>query len=512
MGFQFPDAAMSGKPMKASYINDLRNRINIARGQVGQSPINWGPDLNSGDAIRASHFKDVRDAIRSLWLTKDIIEQPSEFPGFASGEPNNLTPLFASQTSDPRLWLNDAVNRPTVQGVSSLCHDPTSSASAVTTSWVQDIYNLESEAAKRVKAVRCIVKRQSMDAPTPSEIMKYVNDFNKYRAPGSGLPEYTVFAMMNLETFSNSKPINAPLTDSPVMGSNEYIDGFTSAGIYRDGFAQAMSKLMVELYSRAGVKNFILWNEPNTDEPDKHMDPQVFAALLRRTWILSNSTILGPLMAGSTPTVRLYWGGIFMGKSGDSPDPSHVQYIRNVYNSVRAQKEIAGEDYGRSWPWHGINIHPHGFLSDPYCKNLGNTLASIQGDDSYGDSSDILIGEWGIKLEGDESQNWQDSRWQDIKPTFDSLRSANFTYMFYFAHHLNRDANNDNWGLRRYYFPVGQYGPCPDIPDPASEYDQCRVPGDKHGVLLSGRLGPPNDDDPKTRTLYDALHEALNDQ
>ncbi|MFN0072432.1 MAG: hypothetical protein ACKVVP_13190 [Chloroflexota bacterium] len=236
MGFQFPDAAMSGKPMKASYINDLRNKVNIARGQQGRTPINWGPDLNSGDVIRASQLNVLRDAIRDLWLIKDLIDQPSEFPGYANGQPATLSAMFAGQTSDNRLWLNEAQSRPTVQGITSLCHAPASSPNSyVTTDWVQDVQNLEPVESKRISAVRCLVTKAGTGfAPTPAQVTNVVADFNKYRSPGPGLLGFTVFAMLNIETFDNAKPINSPLTNSPVISSNEYIDGFTLNGVYND--------------------------------------------------------------------------------------------------------------------------------------------------------------------------------------------------------------------------------------------------------------------------------------
>ncbi|MFN0072433.1 MAG: hypothetical protein ACKVVP_13195 [Chloroflexota bacterium] len=281
---------------------------------------------------------------------------------------------------------------------------------------------------------------------------------------------------------------------------------------------------MLELYNRAQVKNFIIWNEPNDGAIGKHMDADVFAALLRSTWLATRSLVdatfptsrLGQLMIGADPSVKIYWGGVYMGKKpGDpnEPDPDHIQYIQDVYDALKAQRIATGDDYGdRSWPWHGINVHPHENLSIAYCNNLRQELSKIQAGDSTADTNDVLIGEWGIKLEGLENQNWPNSKWQELKPTFDALRLANFTVMFYFAHHQNVDANGDAWGLRCYHFVGGdQFTPCPDVPNSSPAFKYCRVPaGDEHGALLSGRLGPLNT--LTSKTLYNAFQSALDGQ
>jgi hypothetical protein len=301
---------------------------------------------------------------------------------------------------------------------------------------------------------------------------------------------------MNRQTYDNGQPINATVP-SP---------GFTN--VYIEGFAANMSSLMLALYNRAGVRNYIVWNEPNDAPQEKRLEPDRFSALLRRTWIQARSLhdenfstpSLGPLMIGDFPIVKLYWGGILMGKDpGDQnrPDPGHLQYIRDVYMQARLQRESMGEDYGggRTWPWHGINIHPHEHLSQDYVDQLRNDLIEIQNNE---DQSDVLIGEWGIPLSGSNSQNYPDTESALLRPTFDHLRSANWTYMFYYSHHLNEDTNTHvDWGVRRYYFAGGTaFTPCPDVPNPFPS--AC--------LNMSGRLGPASG------TLYDSLQEALDHQ
>ncbi|MBI4492561.1 MAG: hypothetical protein HY690_07185 [Chloroflexi bacterium] len=173
------------------------------------------------------------------------------------------------------------------------------------------------------------------------------------------------------------------------------------------------------------MDDYIIWNEPN-EVGGAPLDAEHFAALLRQCWL------------NLTDVPRIYWGGVIFGPGvGDQPDQNSLDYIRGVYQALY-DRGLAGGEYG-AWPWTGINIHIHRDRTEAHIQNLFDAVNEIRSD--WGESGDLLVGEWGVTAQDYNSDP------NSLSHVFNLIK-PHPSMMFLFAHHVHEQGGT--WGLRNF--------------------------------------------------------------
>ncbi|MFN8637442.1 MAG: hypothetical protein U0893_26620 [Chloroflexota bacterium] len=415
----------------------------------------WPPSaIQAGTPIQARYLTDMRDAIQVLWNYKSRPPLPGWTSGTTPGGPSNSrtpTIIRASDVNDLRFWLAVyEANHPHGIGLDTLSCDPSQSGRPeISQGWVDNIHALRT--ASPPLLVRCDVRGPGSPPGSANfsadDYDGYKRAFDKFKGTTSG-QNIPVFALLTRQ-FHQPAGLNPSEGLGPTTFSNAYIDSFVNAA---HAFATQMSG--------HGVQGYIIWNEPNANQ--EPLDPEHFAAMIYQVYQQLQS--LG----------EIYWGGVIFGEAPPSnPDQADVNALnfigstydsetgaliqRGIYDSLLYWKKAGTDNEGSygPWPWTGVNAHVHhDRTKNNVDHNLGrlNTQTSVLGlkgiQDKFGDSSIMIIGEWGI-------QNGRPSSGMShVYPFFRDWAE----YMFYHSHHAIVPGNVQ-WGIVDYV----QFGPlCPD--------------------------------------------------
>lgn len=419
----WPTSVIAGSPAKTEDIQSLRDEIGSVRQRLGLSAISW----TAITTLKASDFIQMRDAIQDIWNVSAL--NFGDLPDWTQGTPTAGFIDPAAHVMDLRVWLGRASDFPPEQGVDTYSYSPVNQAqtqwAGIGSGWVGNIQGLTSGAPadNKIQYVRCKIvsmpdgqdKRVILSQDEPQRD-GYVAAFNTYKN------QLRVFAVLNLETY---------LRDSSYDVALGAVGGVQNTSDYIEEFATEFGALH-SYFGPAGVLDYIIWNEPNDDNPavqPKFLAADQFAALLRRCW----QKVVKPAPVATQP--RIYWGGIlFTGvPSQMNPETGQVEYVENVYAAVRNQLTADPETErppNNGLPWSGINIHLHhtpleqsgnGFVK----SLLRNHIWPLQIE--YGDGGWIIVGEWGItRKDLTDDSNALLKAFQRIRPWA--------TTMFYFTH------------------------------------------------------------------------------
>jgi hypothetical protein len=438
MGRTYNDVVVPGRPMRATHISSIRTYIEQDQALVPPAyryAFSW-PNVQTGDPVLAKYFTEMRQAVQLLWDFKGRPPLPNWTSGVTPGGPSNSrtpTMIRATDVTDLRLWLNQYEDNhaPKQQGIDSKSYDPNYNGPGgshpvvldydiggdSTWNWVSDIAELTHDPIFGPVYVRTVISSPNGGASNPSnsDISGFNSAFSRYTNKN-----IKVYALLDPSFYTNSvQSLNDPLTNR----TNEFINGFSSrAGLVSQQFSN--------------VEGFILWNEPNVihqagGPPD--INPENFAALLYQC----------RQSMGSIP--KLYWGGIQFGPGGGGPA---LDYIDSIYKWYDDQFHVL--DPSRTdpfaWPWSGINLHFHNDSRSE--SDYANIFASVRHTkvDKYGDSGEIIIGEWGVTQDAFE----QDS--QSLTHVYSRIISNKPDIMFFFAHHgvIDPVDSSLHWGIRDY--------------------------------------------------------------
>ena len=439
MGFQFPEAALRGTPMKASFVNDLRDKVNIARDEVGWNPINWGPDLTNDDVIRASHMNELRDRIRELWVEEDLIDNASEFPSYTDGQPTLLKASSAPDVTDNRIWLNLFQDRNTLQGIDVYSNDsrwgPDNSdprpGPIIGDQILADLFDSDTGLSSNLEFVRCKViepfadstRTSTVSIMTPNEPTDCLANYKKC------FTRYQVYGGVNRRVFVVFPP---EYMIRPGLNINADLDlttpeGFTFTNAYINAFRTEIHAVMSSFRS-VGVQDYLISNEPN------HVGVNVenFAALLYAC------------RPPSGTDWRMYWGGILIApQDGGIVDAGAINFIKGVFSSFNKTGRPAVAP--NKWWWRGITIHIH--LNRPETPSILDKVNEARSDG--GEDGELLVGEWGT-FEEDWPASPPPPPDDQIMTMYDRL-ARKCTAMSYFAHVYRLETVNGeskHWGVR----------------------------------------------------------------
>lgn len=427
MGRQYSNTIMVGSPMLAADVSQLRTFIDqdIAAAGLSPHPWTWG-NVVSGDPVLAVQFREMRAAIQRLWDFKARGPLPMWSSGAEPGGPSvgaAATPIFASDLTDLRTWLNQYEDNhpPSDQSIDSFSFDPTDGRRPIITdAWAQDIKDL---ALEKPLFVRANVKARSDNTIPEEDLIQYRLACNRYRNKG-----LRVFALFSSE-FDLIGPAGDPKDPLEEDFANSYIRHFSNR-------AAAIS---ADLNANAGVEDYIIWNEPNDEgAPIKQLDEAHFAALLYHCW------------QKMTAVPRMYMGGVIFGPGyEDQPDQNALDYLRTTYQ-VLFDQGLAGGEFG-AWPWSGVNIHIHRDRSTNQLNAIFQGVKDIMVD--FGESGELVVGEWGVTQEDQAADpNRISHLFNGIKP--------NASMMFFFKHGNFEEVPPPDpitWGIHMFAINVGEY-------------------------------------------------------
>ncbi|MFN8526425.1 MAG: hypothetical protein U0821_25270 [Chloroflexota bacterium] len=478
MGRRWSDTPVRGGPIKASHISTLRTYVDADLASIGKSYA-WGWDTSEAAVervIKARHLTDLKAAIQILWNDKSRGPLPSWSGGEEPGGPSNppgrnqsQTRIRASDVNDLRRWLNQYEdNHPLqVQGIDTMSYAIRQPGQPlIQDAWAEDIRLLKTQ---QPLAVRCNVVAMPFGANNTldladSDFARYEAAFNRFRAKG-----LRVFALFTRQFYDRAA--ESPGADlTPGMHSN----------LYMREFASRVATAATRMRDNAGVRDFIIWNEPNVG-PNTSRD---------RLSELNYALLLRTCYQRLPSDVRMYWGGVQFGPGDDpAPDPdpladslpsrlprgpdlNTVAYIRNVHQAL-IDRELVGAEIA-PWPWAGINVHIHGPRHPTQVAAMFSHLDSIRLSE-FGGTGELVIGEWGVQH--GTYQAFPDA----LSKMYGFLFNGHPDLMFYYSHHHHLDPVHDtdpnaDWGLRD---PL--YQSAPPRTDP---------PNDTQWLLPGGLAGP----------------------
>ena len=460
MGVPWSNDVFRGSPAKAAHISTLRDEIQNQANLAGLNPpLTWSwPNIQPGDAIKALYFRDMRNAVQRLWNSKNR----GPLPMWSSGEhPGGLslgtgpTLIRASDITDLRRWLDAYIDNHPRMGMTTKSYDARARnrpfADPVgTRAWIPDIEDLMPSAPSQFM-VRCEVLAPN-SWPDEHESHSYPiawNDTDRehYRQAfqlirnDTGAVVYALLAPTFNVLGSTTQQINEPLSGS-----------FTNTAI--NVFSDE-ARRFADYVSGAGVRDFMIWNEPNAD--DFPLTFQNFAALIFNCYQKFRTL---------TPRPRLHWGGLFFGMLSDDEEntfrPGDMDYLLAVYDTLSGFQyqghhvplfidgvEIRAES--GPWPWESINMHIHNNRGSQFVTNLSNTLMQkVRGD--HGDrSSEFMIGEYGITVEdyGFHGERMTNSTYTGFMQQFYLM----FDTVCFFSHHVRPESPGGgpeiHWGVRQ---------------------------------------------------------------
>jgi hypothetical protein len=173
----------------------------------------------------------------------------------------------------------------------------------------------------------------------------------------------------------------------------------------------------------------IIRNEPN----ENNMDAESFVRLIHQCWKTFKDD---PRFSNDMP--KIYWGGIFMSIEGYE---SGLAYVEDCFTFLKSSGLMSGES--SAFPWDGINVHIHRSRSSTDVRDILSTVSQTQV--NFGDSGQLIIGEWGVHMLDDTPD--------DLSELYAQIRQDNYpqpywpNIMFYLSHHNITDPGGI-WGLR----------------------------------------------------------------
>lgn len=440
MGRTYSDAVTAGTPMKGSHVRILRGYIeddlDNASVDFDWSWSNWSAAQDSTINVRAIYFKEMRDAIQELWDSKGrgaLPDWTQEEPRGASTGHQNPTHVRATHVTDLRRWLNQYEDNhpPMTQGIDSRSYDPLAFDGPVISDvdpndWSSDVKGLSDE--DRPLSVRLkITGRRDPDHDD------YTTDFIGPN-PSTGHPGDLAIYHLAFSEYANQDMDMYPVFTDQLY--NPYPQQSHSSTAYRLAFADRIKNFVTNIYDDEYDDGYtirfggiIIWNEPN----EGNMSPDDFVRLVYTCW---KSFKEDPRFFDDMP--RIYLGGIFISIEGYE---SGLIYLENCFTFLQSSGLMAGENV--AFPWNGINIHIHRSRTDTEVRDILSTAKQTQ--ISFGDSGEMIIGEWGVHMLEDTPD--------DLTALYDQIKQDNYAQpfwpdlMFYLSHHNIADPGGI-WGLR----------------------------------------------------------------
>lgn len=320
-----------------------------------------------------------------------------------------------------------------VQGIVSFSYDPDQHLT-VSSSWCQDLITLKPSLEHL--HVRTVMNSQSSDNTVP--IPNYQAAMDVWSGQGfSGKVGAVLPLDFDRYNFVGSCP-NDPLgyQGNPLL--NAYINDWSFRA---ENFAAQLAS--------HGLTTYWVWNEPNLDalinpgdncppsspHPEA-LSPQVYAAMIYQGCTRIKA---GAQQAGKTAIT--YAGSLSILPGTDPNGPYGAQYLDRMYQTLN------GAGVHSPYPWDALSINMTGIPDSSFISSVKSAIQGVQ--QKYGDSSPIVIGEWGCR-----NSEYDATR---LRAAYDALRQTFPTGMYFFQHPAIIQHNTSDYGVRDWNTAGGQY-------------------------------------------------------
>lgn len=222
-------------------------------------------------------------------------------------------------------------------------------------------------------------------------------------------------------------------------------DGGVPANPYILSFAGRAADFVKDVARSSGVDTGLrtvwIWNEPQLKTNDRHenqdcssasqwgddgdnsLAPEIFGSLVQRT----ATAIKASLAQAGISGISLYCGSLSVLKSFDPTGANAAGYLDRMYGYLN---EHGVGPTATPYAWDGMSLNLNGADVDAaFVNSVWDQMNHVRAQ-VYGDSSPLIVGEWGSGFVNEDSQITR----PEAQVIFDAIR-ARFITMYFYSHH-----------------------------------------------------------------------------